>query len=291
MDILVTGGSGQVGTELRALAWPAGVAVHAPGRDELDLADPASVERALASRAWSAVVSSGAYTAVDRAEGDVAQAWLVNAVAPAILASHARRAGIPIVHVSTDYVFDGSGEGFYAETDPVAPLGVYGASKEGGEQAVRSAGARHAILRTAWVVSPHGSNFLKTMLRLGAGRDELRVVGDQRGCPTFAGDLARALQAVTLRLIADADAPAGTFHFVNAGEASWAEFAVAIFAASARRGGRQPRVETITTAEYPTPARRPANSRLATSRIREAFGIEPRPWPEALEEAVAALQA
>jgi dTDP-4-dehydrorhamnose reductase len=289
MDILVTGGSGQVGLSLKELVWPAGVTVHTPGRAELDLADPSSVEAMVASRPWAAVISSGAYTAVDKAETEVRDAWLINAVAPAVLARGAAQAGIPIVHVSTDYVFDGSKPGFYSETDPVAPLGIYGASKEGGEQAVRTANPRHAIVRTAWVVSRHRANFIKTMLRFGAERDEMRVVGDQHGCPTFAGDLAAALQTVVLRMIADEAAPRGTYHFVNAGEASWAAFASAIFAASARHGGKQPKVTTITTAEYPTPARRPANSRLSTARIEADYGVKPRPWAEALEETVAAL--
>lgn len=289
MDILITGGAGQVGTELRQLAWPEGVAIHAPDRAALDLADPGSVERIMAARSWDAVISSGAYTAVDKAESEVREAWLVNAVAPAILARKAAEAGIPIVHVSTDYVFDGSKDGFYAESDPVAPLNVYGASKEGGEQAVRTANSRHAIVRTAWVVSRHRSNFVTTMLRLATKRDEIRVVGDQRGCPTFAGDLAAAIQTVALRLIADPAAPTGTFHFVNAGEASWAEFAHAIFAASARHGGPQPKVTAITTAEYPTPAKRPHNSRLATDRIAAHFGIRPRPWRDALDDVIAGL--
>ena len=291
MDVLITGGAGQVGIELQRQAWPEGIRLHAPSRAELDLADPASIERMLAARPWAAVISAGAYTAVDKAESEVRDAWLVNAVAPAILAKAAKDAGIPIVHVSTDYVFDGSKNGLYLETDPVAPLGAYGASKEGGEQAVRTGNPRHAIVRTAWVVSPHRSNFVKTMLRFGAERDEMRVVGDQRGCPTFAGDLAAALQTIILRMLRDTAAPTGTYHFVNAGEASWAEFAKAIFAASARHGGREPKVTTITTAEYPTPARRPANSRLSTARITADYGVTPRPWPEALEETIRALQS
>ena len=288
MDVLVTGGTGQVGTELQALDWPAGITLHAPGREILDLADPASVARVAASRPWGAIVSAGAYTAVDKAETEVGPAWLVNAVAPAILARHAAEAGIPIVQVSTDYVFDGTGEGYYGEEEPVRPLNVYGASKEGGEQAVRTANPNHAIVRTAWVVGPHGRNFVKTMLRLAADRDALAVVGDQRGCPTFAGDLAVALRDVTLALVGSRGRP-GTYHFVNAGEASWAEFATAIFAASAARGGPAATVRAIATAEYPTPAKRPANSRLATGRIAETFGIGPRPWTEALDETIARL--
>lgn len=289
MDILLTGGGGQVGIELQRQDWGEDVTVHAPGRDTLDLADPASVERMLAQRPWGAVISSGAYTAVDKAESDVVTAWRVNALAPAILAAATARAGIPIVQISTDYVFAGDKDGYYLEDDPVAPLGVYGASKEGGEQAVRTANPRHAIIRTAWVVGPHRANFLKTMLRLAGERDEVSVVSDQHGCPTFAGDLAAAVATVTRALIAHADAPAGTYHFVNAGEATWSGFASAIFAASAARGGSSARVKPITTAEYPTPARRPGNSRLATAKIEAAYGIRPRPWQDALNEAMAAL--
>ncbi len=289
MDILLTGGAGQVGIELRRQDWGEGATIHAPGRDALDLADAASVERILDERPWAAVISSGAYTAVDKAESDVATAWRVNALAPAILAAATARAGIPIVQISTDYVFAGDRQGFYLEDDPVAPLGVYGASKEGGEQAVRTANPRHAIIRTAWVVGPHRANFLKTMLRLGAERDEVSVVSDQHGCPTFAGDLAGAVATVTRALIARPDARAGTYHFANAGEATWSGFATAIFAASAARGGPSARVRSITTAEYPTPARRPGNSRLATAKIEAAYGIRPRPWQDALDEAIKVL--
>ena len=234
MDVLLTGGTGQLGIELLRQPWPEGVRLHAPARAELDLADPASVARMVASRRWDAVISSGAYTAVDKAESEVGAAWAVNALAPAILARAAAEVGAPMVHVSTDYVFAGDKPEPYAEDDPVGPLGVYGASKEGGEQAVRTANPRHVILRTAWVVSPHRANFLKTMLRLGAEREELRVVADQHGCPTFAADLAAAIRTILLRLMADRGAPTGTFHFVNEGEASWAEFAAAIMEASGR---------------------------------------------------------
>jgi dTDP-4-dehydrorhamnose reductase len=286
MDILVTGGTGQVGIEILRQDWPEGVVLHAPGRDVLDLADPASVARIMASRRWDAVISSGAYTAVDKAEGDVANAWAANALAPAILAKAAAEAGAPILHVSTDYVFPGDKPSFYVEDDPVGPLGVYGASKEGGEQAVRTGNPRHVILRTAWVVSPHRANFLKTMLRLGAEREELRVVADQRGCPTFTADLAAAIRTIVLRLVADEAAPTGTFHCVGGGEASWAEFAAAIMEA----GGLEARVTPITTAEYPTPAKRPANSRLSTEKLQHLYGITPQPWRESLTTAMAEIR-
>jgi dTDP-4-dehydrorhamnose reductase len=290
MDILITGGAGQVGIELQRQSWPEAVLLHAPSRELLDLSNPDSIDRVLTGRRWDAVISSGAYTAVDKAETEMLDAWRINALAPALLAQHTARAGIPLVHVSTDYVFSGDKQGYYQEDDPVGPIGVYGASKEGGEQAVRTGNPRHAIVRTAWVVSPHRANFLKTMLRLaGEGREEIGVVADQRGCPTFAGDLAAALMQVTLALIERPDGLSGTYHFVNDGEASWAEFAAAIFAESARRGGPSARVREITTSEYPTPARRPANSRLATSLIRDRFGITPRRWDVALDQVLGAL--
>lgn len=289
MEILITGGTGQVGIELARRSWPERVRTHAPDRTALDLADPASIDRVMAERTWDAVISCGAFTAVDKAETHVGAAWAANAVAPAILAKRAAEAGIPIAHISTDYVFSGAKTGYYLEDDPVQPINVYGASKEGGEQAVRTANPRHVILRTAWVVSSHRSNFVKTMLRLAGERDEVRVVSDQCGCPTFAGDLAAALQLIVLRLACEPDGPHGTYHFVNEGEASWAGFADAIFAASARNGGPAARVVPISTAEYPTPARRPANSRLSTAKLRRDFAIAPRPWQVALDETVAAL--
>ncbi|MDX6805781.1 dTDP-4-dehydrorhamnose reductase [Terrihabitans rhizophilus] len=289
MDVLVTGGAGQVGLELQRFAWPDGVHVHAPTRDELDLTRPDAIAAYVGARRWGAIINSAAYTAVDKAESDVAAAWAINALAPAALAHAAAQAGTPIIQVSTDYVFDGSKDGFYTEDDPVAPIGVYGASKEGGEQAVRTANPRHVIVRTAWVVSAHRANFVKTMLRVGADRPVLRVVGDQQGCPTSAADLAAALATIALRAAGDEAAPFGTYHFVNEGGTTWADFAREIFAQAAARGGPAPEVEQITTAEYPTPARRPANSRLSTDKIRDRFGVQPRPWKTALGDILAEL--
>ena len=288
LDILLTGGSGQVGTEVIRLA-PAGVNIIAPGRNVLDMSDADAVASIVASRPWAAVINSAAHTAVDRAENEILSAWKINALAPAALAQATARAGIPLIQVSTDYVFDGSKNGDYLETDPVAPVSVYGASKEAGEQAVRTGNPRHVILRTAWVVSPHGTNFIKTMLRLAETRPELRVVDDQHGCPTSATDIALALLAITQRMIADPDAPSGTYHFVNSGEATWCGFARTIFEMAAAHGRATPKVEGITTADYPTPARRPANSRLNVEKLAQDYAISPRPWQEAVDEIVNAL--
>ncbi len=285
MDILVLGGAGQVGTELRALAWPDGVRVHAPTREALDITDPAAVASAMAEREYAAVINTAAYTAVDKAESDVVAAWRLNALAPAILAAETKARGIPLIHVSTDYVFAGTKpEGAYAPDEPVDPQSVYGASKAAGEFAVRTGNPRHAILRTAWVVSPHRGNFVKTMLRLAAERDTLTVVDDQYGCPTSATDLAATLATVALRMAADADAPTGTFHCVNAGATTWCGFARAIVAGGARRGGREVPVAGIPTSAYPTPARRPSNSRLSTDSLSAAYGVAPRPWQDALDD-------
>lgn len=290
IDVLLTGGSGQVGTEVIALA-PAGMNIVAPGRDRLDMSDPDALAAMVASHPWAAVINCAAHTAVDRAESEIVAAWKINALAPAALAEATARAGIPLIQVSTDYVFDGSKAGHYVESDPVAPVSVYGASKEAGEQAVRTGNPRHVILRTAWVVSPHGANFIKTMLRLAETRPELRVVDDQHGCPTSATDIAQALLTITQRLVSDRQAPVGTYHFVNAGEATWCDFARTIFEIAAEQGRPAPSVEGITTADYPTPARRPANSRLDTAKIAHDYAISPRPWREAVDEIVATLLA
>jgi dTDP-4-dehydrorhamnose reductase len=280
--ILVTGGNGQLGTELKRYAWPEGWAVAAIDIDELDLRDTAAITAMVASQPWAAVISAGAYTAVDKAESDVVTAWAVNAMAPAAFAEACVKADIPIVQVSTDYVFDGARDGAWEVTDPVAPLGVYGASKLGGELAVRTSGARYAIVRTAWVVSAHGNNFIKTMLRVGATNPTLRVVDDQHGSPTSATDLAAALAKITMRLVEDVTAPTGTYHFSNAGAVTWAGFAREIFAQSAARGGASAEVQSITTAEYPTPATRPANSLLSHDAIICDYGIHPPAWQTAL---------
>lgn len=277
-QILVTGGNGQLGTELKRYAWPYGWTATTIDIDDLDLRDTAAITAMVASQPWAAVISAGAYTAVDKAESDIVTAWAVNAMAPAALAEGCAKAGIPIVQVSTDYVFDGTRDGAWEVTDPVAPLGVYGASKLGGELAVRTSGARHAIVRTAWVISAHGNNFVKTMLRVGAANPTLRVVDDQHGSPTSAIDLAAALATIAMRLVEVPASPTGTYHFSNSGAVTWAGFAREIFAQSAARGGASAEVQGIPTTEYPTPATRPANSLLSHDAITRDYGIRPQAW-------------
>ncbi len=255
-----------------------------PGRAELDLADPSSIRAVFAQRSFDAVINAGAYTAVDRAEGEVAAAFAANAVGPATLADLTRAMDVPLIHVSTDYVFNGGAEHPYREDDPVGPLNVYGASKLAGELAVRAGNRRSVVLRTAWVLSAHGSNFLKTMLRLGSERSRLRVVEDQLGCPTSARDIAETLRTITLQMMAAPDAASGIYHFVNAGETNWAGLAREIFALNAQAGGSSVAVEGISTADYPTQARRPANSRLSTAKLTRDYGIQPRAWQTALGE-------
>ncbi|QGP78215.1 dTDP-4-dehydrorhamnose reductase [Sphingobium sp. CAP-1] len=282
--LLVTGATGQLGRELQALPLPRGWVIEATDRSRLDLGDPAAIAAFVVAGDFAAVINAAAYTAVDQAEGDMLAAWQINAMAPAALASGCAEAGIPIVHVSTDYVFDGQGAGAREPGDPVGPISVYGASKLGGELAVATSGARHVILRTAWVVSAHGRNFVKTMLRLAADHDVVRVVADQHGSPTSAADLAAATLRIALRLADDSAAPVGVYHFSNAGPTHWADFARAIFAQSVARGGPGAAVENVGSDEYPTVVKRPANSLLGCATLERDYGIVPRPWPEALAD-------
>lgn len=285
VDVLLTGARGQVGWEVARRAAAAGFTVKACGHSDLDIAQRDAVARAVDDAAPKAVINAGAYTAVDKAESERDAAFAVNRDGPANLTDACARAQIPLIHISTDYVFDGAKTSAYVENDPVAPLGVYGASKLAGEDAVRSSGARHVILRTAWVYGIEGHNFVKTMLRLGRERDTLRVVADQHGCPTFAGDLADAILAVVRNVTANPKPDMwGTFHCVNAEATTWNAFARKIFDLAAPKLGKKPVVEAITTADYPTPAKRPANSVLDCGKIKRIHGIALRPWPAALED-------
>ncbi len=289
MRILVTGVTGQVGHELCRYDWPEEVEIVAASRHDLDLADAGAIESYIAAGRFDAVINPAAYTAVDRAETDLVPAWKVNALAPAALAAATGKAGIPLICVSTDYVFNGTKADAYDEEDPISPVGVYGASKAAGELAVRTGNPRHIILRTSWVFSAHGANFVKTMLRLAADRPRLRVVDDQNGCPTSAHDIAAVLAKIALRLIADPKAPAGTYHFSNAEPVTWCGFAREIFRQAETLGFPTADVEAITTAEYPTPARRPANSILGATKIERDYAVRLRPWREALAEVLSEL--
>lgn len=284
--ILVTGGSGQVGAEIARLDWGESVRLLTPPRLQFDLTSADSIRSYLATHSVDAIINSAAYTAVDAAEADAGTAFSVNALGPALLADASRAANIPLIQLSTDYVFSGDKLTPYCEADPVGPIGIYGASKLAGEMGVRLGNPRSVVLRTAWLLSAHGSNFLKTMRRLAATRPVISVVADQIGCPTSAADIAKVIRTITVALLAQHDAPAGIYHFVNAGEASWYELAKAIFAVD----GSDVIVRPIATTEYPTPARRPANSRLATTKIVSDFNVHPRPWQEALEDIIADLK-
>ena len=288
--ILVIGRNGQVATSLAQAAWPAGAVVVCRGRDDFDLTDPDSVLALVKNEHPDVIINAAAYTAVDRAESEPDQAYAVNRDGPAHLAASAAVTRVPLIHLSTDYVFDGSKAEPWIEEDPVAPLGVYGASKAAGEQAIRERLEAHLILRTSWVHAPFGSNFVRTMLRLGRERPELGVVDDQIGRPTYAPDLANALITLATKLAGIDGRGFGTFHLGGGGESvSWYGFAAAIFARAAALGATVPRLRPITTADYPTPARRPAYSTLSGARIQAVHGVALRPWPDALDDEIPLL--
>lgn len=292
MRIAVTGKSGQVVTALLERGKAAGHEVIALGRPELDLLDPVSVSRALEGANADLVVSAAAYTAVDKAESESEIAHAVNGKGAGSVARAAQDLGLPLVHISTDYVFDGEAGRPYLETDPTGPTGVYGASKLAGEEEVFAACPNAAVLRVAWVYSPFGGNFVKTMLRLAGDRDEVSVVADQIGNPTSALDIADGVIKVGENLLASEDPELrGVFHMTARGEGSWADFAKAIFASSAALGGPSASVNPITTADYPTPARRPANSRLDCGRIEQMHGVVLPHWQNSLETVVARLHS
>ena len=280
MTIIVFGKSGQVATELGRFEG-----VTTLGRDQADLTDPGACEAVIAQSAASAVINAAAYTAVDRAEEDRDTAMIVNAMAPAAMAAACAAKGIPFVHISTDYVFDGGGTTPWAPGDTTGPLGVYGSSKLGGERGVVASGGTHAILRTSWVFSAHGNNFLKTMLRLSETRDRLSIVADQIGGPTPAAAIAEACITIAKTLISEPE-KGGIYHFSGAPDTSWAGFAQEIFKAA----GRSVTVEEIETSAYPTPARRPLNSRLDCSSLTSQFGITRPDWRSATHLIVESLK-
>lgn len=289
MHVLIFGKAGQVARELGNLAWPDDWRVTLLGRDDCDLMLAGAVATAITTCKPDLVINAAAYTAVDKAESDRVAAFALNATAPSEMAAATAAAGIPLLHISTDYVFDGKSERAYRETDRCEPLSVYGASKLAGEIAVRERQPRHLILRTSWVFSPYGANFVRTMLRLGAERDELAVVGDQVGAPTPAADIARTLARIAL-LIASGEDSFGTYHYAGMPFISWHGFAQGIFERTAIRGMKVPKiVRRITTAEYPTAAPRPGNSRLDSGAIARDWGVDPPSWEAGLDRCLEAL--
>ena len=285
--VLVTGARGQVGHDVAALLeGRAEVAAH--GRESLDLEKPDDIRWCVRDTKPDVIVNAAAYTAVDRAESEEERARAVNAIAPGILAEEAKRAGALLIHYSTDYVFDGELDRPYVETDAPRPLGAYGRTKLEGERAVAAAAGRFLILRTSWVYAPRGRNFMLTMLRFAAERDELRVVDDQRGAPTSSLQLAR----VTAQLFDAARETSGIYHATASGATTWFGFAQAIFEARRRTLGdalRMPKLVPIATADYPTPAKRPKNSVLSNAKLDNVFGVRLGDWREGLEETLEAL--
>jgi len=283
--ILVTGGTGQLAL---ALEKAASVPVRRVGRPGFDFDHPETIEAAFRAAAPSLVVNAAAYTAVDAAEDDKEAAYRANRDGPAELARLCAAAGIPLIHISTDYVFDGAKPTPYDESDAVSPQGVYGASKLAGEDAVLASGALAIVLRTSWVYSSTGRNFVRTMLALGRTRDRLTVVADQTGCPTAADDLAEVVLAIAARIRAGGwdDGYGGVFHAAGTGSTTWYGLAAAVFEEAARHGAKVPQVAPIATADWPTRARRPANSRLDCTRLSDVFGLRLPPWRTSLARTI-----
>lgn len=293
LSILKFGKTGQVARALsRAAIERSDISIRDLGRAEADLQRPDDIARAIQDAGHiDVVVNAAAYTAVDKAEAEPEIARLVNFESVAAMAQACRVRDIPLIHISTDYVFDGSKSSPYVEDDATNPLGVYGRTKLEGEIAIRATGAKHVILRTSWVYSPWGTNFIKTMLRLGAERDELRVVDDQYGAPTSAANIAGAILSIAPRIAHGSDPNLlGTFHYSDAGETTWRRFAEAIFVDAGSWAAIKARVVPITTAEYPTAARRPENSRLDCSKLERVYNVARSPWREALRRVLKELE-
>jgi dTDP-4-dehydrorhamnose reductase len=287
-SLLVFGGYGQLGRELGDLAAAHNVHAKLLRRSQADVADAEAVMRAIMEDRPDVVVNAAAYTKVDDAEAHAEEAFRTNEHGAAAVARACASVNIPLIHVSTDYVFDGSKTGPYREEDRPAPLGVYGSSKAAGEAAVRRHCERHLILRTSWLYGVHGSNFLKTMLRLAREKDELRVVADQRGCPTGTRDLAQAI-LVAARHVSSQPRVSGTYHHAGTGVTTWHAFATEIVAAQAAYSGRQPPVRAIVTADLKTSAPRPMNSELDSSRFADTFGLRALHWQQRTRQVVDAL--
>jgi dTDP-4-dehydrorhamnose reductase len=290
MSFLLLGGTGQVGREICILAARKDIEVVAPLRSEVDFVDASAIAHIVAAKPWGAVINAAAYTDVERAEREEQIAVTTNAEAPSRLAAETAQRGIPLIHISTDYVFDGWKGAPYLEQDETRPLNAYGRTKLAGERGVRVANPRHVILRTSWVFSPYGKNFVKTILRLAAERQILPIVADQRGCPTAAHDVASACLEIAMRCASNPDAiHYGTYHFAGAGEASWFDFASAIVEQSADHLRRTPQIVPIGMRDYPTSAARPVDTRLDCTAIKRHFLIEPRPWQQELAYVIVQL--
>lgn len=291
LRIAVTGQTGQVAMSLKERAIDQGSAqIVTVARPYLDLERPQTIEPALRALRPDVIVNAAAFTFVDKAEAEPERAFAINRDGAAGVARAAQRLGVPLIHLSTDYVFRGDKGLPYVEADVAAPVNAYGHSKLAGETAVIAAHPRSIVLRTSWVFSTHGSNFLKTMLRMGAERPKLRIVRDQLGNPTAASDIADAILRIA-PVLTRADQAGGVYHYCGQGSTSWYDFAEFIFAQCAEQGGPQPVLEPIATADYPTPARRPLDTRLDTSAFSQRFGFEPSDWKTAAGMVIAALQA
>jgi dTDP-4-dehydrorhamnose reductase len=290
IKLLIIGSNGQLGWELGRQGQEQGfdsIPLDLPG---FDITDASELKKVVSKTDASLIINASAYTAVDKAESEPDAAFAVNRDGPAHLASLCHEKGIPLIHISTDYVFDGTKKGPYRETDPVSPLGVYGRSKAEGERAVRDTIQEHLIIRTAWLYGIHGNNFVTTMLRLGREREAVQVVADQYGCPTYAADLAEAILQIASHIAEKRTVAWGTYHYCGRGVTTWHGFAEAIFdAARPYDSFKVKTVAPITTEEYPTPAKRPANSALDCSLIAEHFGIRTRPWRESLSKMIPLL--
>jgi dTDP-4-dehydrorhamnose reductase len=284
MKILVTGSKGQLGSELVRQGDRFDAEMVGVDLPKTDISDKAAVSRTLSALRPAVVINAAAYTAVDKAESDQENAFAVNRNGPANLAGCCAESGIPLIHISTDFVFDGKKRMPYIETDPVSPLNIYGKSKAEGEQAVRLNIPEHLIIRTSWLYGVFGNNFVKTMLRLGAEKEVIRVVADQHGCPTSAADLAEALLTIAVRIWDNTGVEWGTYHYSGRGITTWHCFAEKILELARPYGRiRAERADPIATSEYPTPAKRPAFSALDCGEIQNTFGIIPRPWQESLK--------
>lgn len=283
VKVLITGAAGQVGSELVKLA-PAGFDVVGYNSSELDITNAQQVQQIVAEQSPALIINAAAYTAVDKAESDAERAYAVNETGVKNLVEAALSLGIPVFHISTDYVFDGTATEPYKETDPVGPTGVYGASKLAGEQTLIRSGVKHIILRTSWVFGAEGNNFVKTMLRLGKERDTLGVVADQHGCPTSAASIANVLWQLAQKYTEEAELPWGIYHFSNAPATTWYGFACEIFKQAVEAGmlGKEPIVNAITTTDYPTPAKRPIWSVLDTKKIQHVINCDNCLWKSEL---------